>query len=203
MSKIYTAASMSLDGYISGPGESGFDHLFRWYSGGDVEVSTASPELTFHLTEQSAAAFTAMTEATGALVVGRKLYDLTDGWGGRHPLDRPVVVLTHRVPEGAPEDGSPFTFVTGGIEEAVATARRLAGGMDVGVNGGSIASQCLNAGLLEEVRVSVVPVLLGGGVPLFEALKDVPVELEGPVEVVRDPHATHLTYRVTTPSGGR
>ncbi|WP_067488946.1 dihydrofolate reductase family protein [Actinomadura hibisca] len=202
MGKIYTAATMSLDGYISGPGETGFDHLFRWFSGGDVEVRTTDPNLTFHLTEQSAAAFLPSIEATGALVVGRRLFDLTGGWGGRHTMDKPVVVLTHRVPDKRPGGDDDFVFVTGGIEEAVDTARRLAGDLDVGVNGGGIASQCLDAGLLEEIRVSVAPVLLGGGVPFFDALKGAPVELEGPVDVVREPLVTHLTYRVT-PSGGR
>jgi dihydrofolate reductase len=199
MSKVYTGASMSLDGYISGPGETGFEHLFKWYGNGDVEVTTADPELTFHLSEASAEHFRSILEGTGALVVGRKLFDFTNAWGGKHPLDRPVVVVTHNVPEGWPREGSPFTFVTDGIESAVEQARALAGDRNVGVNGGTIASQCLDARLLDEIWVDLVPVLLGGGTSFFDQLQNAPVELEGPTSVVEDTDVTHLRYRVRYP----
>jgi dihydrofolate reductase len=107
-----------------------------------------------------------------------------------------VVVLTHSVPEGWPREGAPFTFVTEGIERAIETAKGLAGDLGVGVNGGTIARQCLDAGLLDEILVDLVPVLLGGGTPFFEQLKEAPVELEGPVSVVEGVDVTHLRYRV-------
>jgi dihydrofolate reductase len=107
-----------------------------------------------------------------------------------------VVVVTHSVPEGWPRDGAPFSFVTEGIEAAVEQAKSLAGGKVVGVNGGTIASQCLNAGLLDEIWVDLVPVLLGDGTPFLDQLKAAPVELEGPISVVQGTDVTHLRYRV-------
>jgi dihydrofolate reductase len=196
MSKVYTGASMSLDGYIAGPQESGFDHLFQWYANGDVEVPTTKPEMTLHMTPVSAAHFRGLIEMTGALVVGRKLFDFTNGWDGNHPMGVPVVVLTHSVPDGWPREGAPFTFVTEGIEAAIARAQSLAGDRVVGVNGGTIAGQCLDAGLLDEVWVDLVPVLLGGGTPFFEHLGTAPVALEGPYSVQEGTAVTHLRYRV-------
>jgi dihydrofolate reductase len=110
-----------------------------------------------------------------------------------------VVVLTHKVPDGWPREDAPFTFVTDGIENAVAKAKELAGDKVVGVNGGTIASQCLEARLLDEVWIDLVPVLLGGGTPFFDQLRNVPVELEGPVSVVEGVDVTHLRYRVRYP----
>lgn len=196
MSKVYTGASMSLDGYISGPGETGFEHLFKWMGNGDVEVTTADPELTMRMTEGNARHFRELLDLTGALVVGRKLFDFTKGWGGRHPMDLPVVVLTHSVPDGWEQEGESFVFVTDGIEAAVERARELAGAKVVGVNGGTIARQCLDAKLLDEIWVDLVPVLLGGGTPFFEQLGSAPVELEGPLSVEDDKDVTHLRYRV-------
>jgi dihydrofolate reductase len=118
MTKVYTGASMSLDGYISGPAETGFEHLFKWYGNGEVEVPTTHPELTPRLTPVSAEHFRSLIDMTGALVVGRKLFDSTNGWDGNHPMGVPVVVVTHSVPEGWPRDGAPFTFVSDGIERA-------------------------------------------------------------------------------------
>jgi dihydrofolate reductase len=196
MSKVYTGASMSLDGYIAGPAETGFEHLFKWYGNGDVEVPTAKPEMTLQMSAVSAEHWRTVINMSGALVVGRRLFDSTGGWGGVHPIGIPVVVVTHSVPEGWPRDDAPFTFVTDGIESAIEQAKALAGDKVVGVNGGTIASQCLNAGLLDEVWVDLVPVLLGGGTPFFDQLKAAPVELEGPVSVVQGSDVTHLRYRV-------
>jgi dihydrofolate reductase len=196
MSKVMTGASMSLDGYISGPAESGFDHLFKWYGNGDVAVPTADPEMTFQLTPVSAEHFRTMIDMTGAIVVGRKLFDFTSGWGGNHPLGVPVVVLSHSVPDGWPRDDAPFTFVSEGIERAVEVAKELAGDKIVGLNGGTIARQALDAGLLDEIWVDLVPVLLGDGTPFFSELAQAPVELEGPVSSVQGTDVTHLRYVV-------
>ena len=196
MTKVYTGASMSLDGYIAGPDESGFDQLFQWYGNGDVEVPTNKPEMTMHMTPVSAAYFREQMERCGALVVGRRLFDITRGWDGNHPMGVPVVVLTHSVPDGWPREDAPFTFVTDGIEAAVAQAQAIAGDKAVVVNGGTIARQCLDAGLLDEVWVDLVPVLLGGGTPFFERLGSAPVALEGPYSVQEGAGVTHLRYRV-------
>jgi dihydrofolate reductase len=200
MSKVYTGASMSLDGYIAGPQESGFDQLFKWYSNGDVPMPTANPEMTFRLTQQSHKWFTDYLAGTGSLVVGRKLFDLTNGWGGQHPLAVPTVVLTHSVPDGWDREGEHFTFVTeGGIVAAIDKAKQLAAGGNVGLNGGTIASQALEAGLLDEVWVDLVPVLLGDGVPFISGLKHLPVVLEGPIASAQGIDVTHLRYKVVRP----
>jgi dihydrofolate reductase len=196
MTMVYTGASMSLDGYIAGPAETGFEHLFKWYGNGEVEVPTARPEMTLRMSPVSAAHFRGLIDMTGALVVGRKLFDSTGGWGGNHPMGTPVVVVTHSVPEGWPRQDAPFSFVTDGIQAAIDQAKALAGDKVVGVNGGTVASQCLNAGLLDEIWVDLVPLLLGGGTRFFDQLRAAPVELEGPTSVVEDIDVTHLRYRV-------
>lgn len=196
MTKILTGATMSIDGYIAGPDESGFDRLFQWYGNGEVAIETAMPDLGFRLTPASAEHWRGLVATTGALVVGRHLFDITSGWGGRHPMDVPVVVLTHSVPDGWEREGDSFVFVTeGGIEAAVARARELAGEQNVVVNGGQMATQALQASLLEEIGVDLVPVLLGGGTPFFDRLGG-PVDLEGPISVVEGEAVTHLRYRV-------
>jgi dihydrofolate reductase len=198
MGKVITGATMSLDGYIAGPEESGFDLLFRWYGNGDVEIPSASPTVPPPRISAASAALIKLEWAdAGALIVGRHLYDLTHAWGGRHPLGVTTVVLTHRRPADRPDDDEDFVFVTGGIEAAVATAKQLAGDRNVVVNGGQMARQCLEAGLLEEVGVELVPVVLGGGTPLFAGLGVTPVQFEGPVVVVEGTGVTHLRYRVT------
>ncbi|MGH3878781.1 MAG: dihydrofolate reductase family protein [Actinophytocola sp.] len=197
MTKVVTGATMSLDGYIAGPDESGFDLLFQWYGNGDVEIPSASPAVPpVRLSAASAELVRREWGNAGALVVGRYLYDMTNAWGGRHPIDVTTVVLTHRRPDDRPEDDENFAFVTGGIEAAVAKARELAGEKDVIVNGGEMARQCLEAGLLDEVGVELVPVVLGAGKPLFPSLASTPVEFEGPTAVVQGTGVTHLRYRV-------
>ncbi|GLZ34715.1 deaminase [Lentzea sp. NBRC 105346] len=186
---------MSLDGFIAGPGESGFDLLFNWYENGEVEVPTANPEMTFKVTPQSAAWISGYIGQTGALICGRHLFDFTSGWGGQHTLGVHTFVVTHSVPSGW-ENAEHFTFVTDGIESAVAQAKAHAGDRIVGVNGGTIARQCLDAGLLDEIYVDLVPVLLGSGTPFFSELRKSPVSLEGPLAVVEGKNVTHLRYRV-------
>lgn len=195
MTTVYTGASMSLDGYISGPEETGFEYLFEWYGNGEIEIPTTKPDLTPRLTPASAEHWRAVIDMTGALVVGRRLFDYTRGWDGEHPLGKPVVVLTHEPPADWPQD-TPFTFVTEGIERAIAVAAELAGGKGVGLNGGTIARQALDAGLLDEIWIDLVPVLLGAGTPFFSQLGSAPVALDGPLNVTQGTAVTHLRYRV-------
>jgi dihydrofolate reductase len=196
MSKVTTGATMSLDGFIADANHGGFDYLFKWYGAGDVEVPTGNPDMTFRVSAASAEHLRRLNERLGALVVGRRLYDMTNAWDGRHPLDLTTVVVTHQRPDDRPEDDENFVFVTTGIEDAVAKAREIAGDKDVGVNGGEIARQCFDAGLLDEVHVDLVPVFLGSGIPLLGMLKDAPVELDGPISVTEGKGVTHLGYRV-------
>jgi dihydrofolate reductase len=196
MTKIYTGASMSLDGYISGPDN--FELLFEWYRNGDVVVETAREDLTMTLTPPSAEYFRHVMDSAGALVVGRRLFDMTNGWEGRHPIDVPVFVVTHEPPtDWKPrEPNPPFTFVTEGVEAAIEQAAAAAGEKVVAVNGGMMASQALAAGLIDEIWVDLVPVLLGSGTPFFDQFKTAPVSLEGPISVVEGRAVTHLRYRV-------
>jgi dihydrofolate reductase len=197
MSTVFTSASVSVDGFISGPDESGFEHLFAWHHAGEVRLSSALESVEFELSSADHDYITGLVDRTGVLVVGRKLFDVTDGWGGTHPFDRPVVVVTHSVPDAwvASHPAAPFTFVTHGVAAAVGRAREIAGDRDIGVNGGRIASQCLDLGLLDEILVDVAPVLLGGGTPFFSGLGSAPILLDGP-EVVPGEGVTHLRYRV-------
>jgi len=198
MGKVTTAAAVSLDGYIAGPNETGFDLLFEWFDGGDHEISTANPEIRIKLAESDARYLREFWDRVGVFVSGRRLFDLNDGWGGRHPLDWPVVVVTHTVPQDwvAAHPDAPFTFVTDGLPSAIEQARAIAGDRDVIVSSGKISSQCLELGLLDEITLDLVPVLLGDGVPLFEHLGAAPILLDGPTLVVQGHRVTHLRYTV-------
>jgi dihydrofolate reductase len=110
-------------------------------------------------------------------------------------LDVPVFVVTHTVPREWVYEGSPFTFVTDGVQSAVEKAKNVAGDKDVAVGAASIVQQCIRAGLLEEIHVDLVPVLLGDGVRLFDHLDTEPIELES-TRVIEAPGITHLTFRV-------
>ena len=202
MGKVSTGLSMSLDGFIAGPNDGpewplgeGGERLFRWYSGGDTEYRLPGTEMVFKVSPQSAELLRETRRTTGALVTGRRTFDITKGWGGRHPLDVPVFVVTHTVPQECVSEGSPFTFVTDGVESAVEQAKMVAGDKDVAVGAASIAQQCIRAGLLDEVHINLVPVLLGGGVRLFEHLGPEAIELES-TRVIEAPSVTHLTFRV-------
>ena len=202
MGKVFAGATVSLDGFITGPNDTGFDKLFRWYGAGDVEVpmpdDTAGVPAS-RVSSESAELMRQEQAAWGALVVGRHLYDLTNAWNGRHPLGVTTVVLTHNPPDDRPRADENFVFVTDGIEAAVAKAREIAGDRNVAVNGGQMAKQALDAGLLDEIGVDLVPVLLGEGTRLFDLPGSgiVPTEFEGPYLVVQGEGVTHLRYRVS------
>lgn len=201
MGKVSAGATMSLDGFIAGPHDTGFDLLFKWYGAGDVEVPM--PDATAgvppsRVSQASADLMRQEQAAWGALVVGRHLFDLVDGWGGRHPLGVTTVVLTHRPPEDRPMEDENFVFVTEGIEAAVARAKEIAGDRDVGVNGGQMARQALEAGLLDEIGIELVPVLLGVGTKLIADPALPAMELEGPIVTVQGKGVTHLRYRVVS-----
>ncbi|MBO3750356.1 dihydrofolate reductase family protein [Streptosporangiaceae bacterium NEAU-GS5] len=194
MSKVITAASMSLDGFIAGPHETGFEHLFAWHNNGDVEIPSADTRWSFHVSEASAGHVRGWFD-TGALVVGRRLFDVTQGWGGSHPLGGPVFVVTHQPPSDWPHPDAPFTFVTDGVESAIRQARAAAGDRDVSVAAGDLARQALDAGLIDEICVDLVPLLLGEGVRFVDGLADIPVKLGTP-RVIEGVGVTHLYYPV-------
>jgi uncharacterized protein YdhG (YjbR/CyaY superfamily)/dihydrofolate reductase len=172
-----------------------------WFFSGDREFTMPSGTMTLKLSPASAEAVADIFRATGAIVLGRRMFEVANGWGGRHPIDIPVFVVTHTVPQEWVKEGSPFTFVTDGVASAVAQAKRAAGEKIVGVGGANVAQQCLELGLLDEIYVQLVPVLLGGGVRLFDHLAAAP-ELET-TRVVDAPGVTHLTYRVVKEGSAR
>lgn len=197
MGSVSAGFSISLDGFIATPDDDS-DRLFKWYSMGEKVVQVPSGDREFQLSSESAEVFEDAVQTVGALVYGRHTFDVAHAWGGRHPLDVPMVILTHRVPQEWVKPGSPFTFVTDGIESAIAKAKQIAGDKTVAVGSGTTTQQCLEAGLLDEIHLDLVPVLLGDGIRLFEHLSKVPVELEC-ISVTNAPGVTHLTYRVVKP----
>lgn len=201
MGKVIVGATVSLDGYVSGPGGTGMQHLFAWFEGGDVEIPSGDPDAPFMLTESDARYMRDLNDSIGAYVIGRRTFDDTDGWGGTHPFHKPVVVVTHRVPEEwvAGHPGASVTFVTDGLVAALDQARALAGDLDVVVTPGSLMSQCLELGLLDEVSIDLVPVMLGGGVPFVERLTAAPILLDGPTLLLQGKRVTHLRYTVRHP----
>jgi dihydrofolate reductase len=199
MGMVSAGATMSLDGYIAGPDDTGFELLFKWYQAGDVLVpmphkSPGVPEST--VSAATAEVMQREMSGWGALVVGRHLYDLTQAWGGRHPLDVTTVVLTHEPPADRAREDENFVFVTDGIEAAIAKAREIAGDRNVAVNSGQMARQALEAGLLDEVGFDLVPVILGAGTRFFAGLEHMPMELQAPYLVVEGIGVTHLRYRL-------
>lgn len=186
---------MSLDGFIAGPNDDE-SQVFAWMFKGeqDLKMTTGEHDIDLKVTEEGAEQFEGMAQAIGAIVSGRRMFDVAGAWGGRHPLNVPIVVLTHNPPQEW-VGKEPFTFVTDGIESAVAKAKAIAGDKNVGVGGADVTRQCLKLGLLDEIGIDLVPVLLGRGVRLFEYMGIEPVELEI-AGVTEDVGVTHLRYRV-------
>lgn len=202
MGRVIASASMSLDGYIA-KHDNTIGLLFDWLQNGEVEFPSVDPALTFHLSPVSAAYWGRWVDGLGALVCGRTLFDVTGGWGGRHTMDVPVVVVTHQVPQDWVEahPGAPFHFVTEGVAAAVATAQDIAGERTVAVTAGTVARQCLELDLLDAVAIDLVPVVMGRGRPFFGELSRDDVPLSDPVECVQGDRVTHLLYDVRTPTG--
>jgi dihydrofolate reductase len=192
--KVATGFSTSLDGFIAGPnGDVG--PLFDWYFAGDTDYTVPGGRFTLRVSPQSAELLRESYEGMGALVVGRRHFDHARAWGGRHPMDVPVFVVTHSAPREWVYEGSPFTFVTDGLRSAVEQAKRVAGSRDVGVGGADVAQQCIRAGLVDEVGIDLVPVLLGEGIRFFDRLGADKIELER-TRVIEAPGVTHLRFRV-------
>ena len=189
MTKLIADMSMSLDGRIANPDDD-ISRLVRWFFDGDTEVAPGAP---FKTSENSAKLLRDALGSIGAIIGGRRYFDLADGWGGRHPMGVPVYILTHEPPADWPAD-STIHFVTDGLHSAVDQARAAAGGKDIGIATPGVVRQCLDAGLLDELQINLIPVVLGEGLPFFDGV-DGPVELEGP-DVVEGIGVTHLRYRV-------
>jgi dihydrofolate reductase len=213
MSKVKLDISMSLDGFVAGPDPTledplgkGGEQLHEWI------VGLASWREAHSRTGGERNADDDLVregrESTGAVIMGRRMFSGGGGpweddpkaggwWGDEPPFHAPVFVLTHHERETVPkEGGTSYIFVTDGIESALDQARAAAGEKDVLIAGGAdVAQQYLKAALLDEIQLHVAPVLLGGGVRLFEGLgpDDAKLELGG---VIESPAVTHVRYRV-------
>ena len=195
MSKVVAIMSMSLDGYVADSND-GVAEVFDWYfNSGDVEFETGGADtMTFKVSAASAGHLRGLWSELGAVLTGRRTFEVAHGWGGNHAWG-PAFVLTHQVPAGWPRAGSSVHFVTDGVESAVKQAKAAAGGKSVGVHGADTIGQLLNAGLLDEIRVDVAAVLLGSGVRLFDRLTGTPAVLGNP-RVIAGVGVTHLRYPV-------
>jgi dihydrofolate reductase len=213
VSRLRFQISVSLDGFVAGPNPSeehplgeGGEQLHEWViklaawrgphgrEGGETNASSAVVE--------------ASLDNVGATIMGRRMFGGGPGpwgeepwegwWGDDPPFHTPVFVLTHHQREPlVKEGGTTFTFVTDGIESALAQAKDAAGGKDISLGGGAdVAQQYLGAGLIDELQLNVVPVLLGGGTRLFDNLSASDLVLEQ-VQAIEGPDVAHLKYRVT------
>lgn len=194
MARVVMQAVVSVDGYIAYPDDT-VGPLFDWYGNGDVELTGADPDRVFKVSAASAEYLRRAWSNAAAGVIGRRLFDITNGWNGRPPVGEAVFVVTHQPPEGWDFPDAPFTFVTDGVASAVAQAKELAGDRVVSVTPGNVGGQAFQAGLVDEVLVDLVPVVFGAGVRYFGDYAGSPLLLEDP-EVVQGDRVTHLRYRV-------
>ena len=201
MGKVIFNITVSLDGFVAGLNDSpenglgdGGDALFNWYFSGDTEVFMSEGVPPLKVSKQSAEILKEAFGKYGAGVWGRRTFDIAHAWGG-HPPGSPAFIVTHNAPQEWVKEGSPFTFVTNGVESAIRQAKKAAGDKDVVVCTASILQQCLNAGLMDEIHLDVAPLLLGKGVRLFDHLDVDPIKLER-IRVVDAPGVTHIGFRV-------
>ncbi|MFC9058845.1 dihydrofolate reductase family protein [Streptomyces sp. NPDC057074] len=195
--------AVSLDGYLAGPnvsrdnpGGDGAERVFDWIH--TLASWRERQGLTGGVENRDSELVREWFDATGAVVMGRTMYDLGEEfWGDNPPFRTPVFVLTHRPrPTLVKEGGTTFHFVTEGIRGALERAEAAAGDRNVDIAGGAdTVRQYLAAGLVEELHLHVVPVLLGGGLRLFEGLGDAGRRDLEQVGAVETPLATHLKYR--------
>ena len=194
MAEIIASMSVSLDGFVAGP-EHDVSQVFAWYGSGDVEVPT--PSWTYKLGPKNAEYLRDVLATCGAILAGRAVFDMTDGWDGQGPMGLPVVVYSRDVPAGW--EDSDFVFCDT-IGKAAATAKEIAGeGRFVGTSGTRTVRNLINAGLLDGVEMNVVPVLLGSGHRFFDGLEGTPIALEGPTRIIEGEGVTHMRYRVRGP----
>ena len=196
MGTVVANASMSLDGFVAHP-DNMPGRLFDWYEAGDRVVENEGDLPPFHLTEASYAHWKGFVDSVGCLVVGRTLFDVTDGWKGEHPLGVPFVVLTHEQPtDWAWSHTGNAHFVTDDIEAAVALAKDIAGDRKVAVAAGTMAGQALAAGLVDEIAIDLVPVVLGEGHAFFAEVDAAAVRLGDPTVIVPSTRVTHMVFPV-------
>jgi dihydrofolate reductase len=190
MGTVFMHAVVSVDGFIA-DAEDNVGPLFEWYFNGDAEIVDGGP---FKVSKESVSYVRSMWERIGTTVMGRHLFDLTNGWEGTPPAGEHMVVVTHRPrPEGwHPEASCQFVDDVG---RAITVAKELARDRDVAVTAGDVGGQALALGLVDVVAMDVVPVVFGRGKPYFGAV-DAQHLLEDPDVVIQGRRVLHLRYRV-------
>jgi dihydrofolate reductase len=196
MTKVAAGITMSLDGYITGPNDGpgrglgeGGERLHYWVFGGPWSYEKAP---TGEATGADKEYLDGAMARAGAIVIGRNMYEAAERFGGHNPFGAPFFVVTHR-PQDQPTEGG-FAFVNG-LDEAIARGRDAAGDRHVAIGGGAdVIRQALRAGHVEELSISIAPVILGDGKRLFEGFEET-VRLEH-ARLLQSPFATHITYRV-------
>jgi len=199
MGSVVAEITVSLDGFVAGPNDSpelglgeGGEQLHEWVFG--LKSWREPHGLEGGEEGRDADLVQNAIDRTGAIIVGRRMFDNARGWGDEPPFRKPVFVLTHEPRGPVEKSGTTFTFVNG-IESALEQAQSAAGDRDIGIGGGAqTIQQYLAAGHLDELLLHVVPLLLGGGVRLFDGVGG-DVKLEQ-AEVIASPAVTHLRFRI-------
>jgi dihydrofolate reductase len=200
MTRVVIDLSMSVDGFVAGPddghaqplGGRGGNHIFDWYFSGDTPYA----DTMFRPRGASRQIVAEMFERMGVMLTGRRTYEIANGWNGTHPVNGiPVVIMTNDPPSIVPKGRSHLVFVSDGIESAVETAKALANGKDVGIGGASVAQQALSAGLVDELSLHIAPILLGGGVRLFDHLGYEAIQLRRLASLEAE-DVSHVRYEV-------
>jgi dihydrofolate reductase len=190
MNTVFMHAVVSVDGFIA-DAEDNVGPLFEWYFNGDAEIVNGGP---FKVSTDSARYVRPMWQRIGTTIMGRHLFDLTNGWEGTPPAGGHIVVVSHRPrPEGwHPEASCQFVDDIG---RAIMLAKELAGDRDVAITAGNVGGQALALGLVDEVAMDVVPVVFGCGKRYFGEL-DAAQLLEDSDAVIQGRRVLHLRYRV-------
>jgi dihydrofolate reductase len=199
MSKVLAGITMSLDGFITGPNDrlgaglgDGGERLHHWVFGGPwtYEGERGAPA------DVDKAYLTELFSSGGAMICGRTMHDVVNGWGDDPGFGMPVFVVTHRPDARVVKGDTSFDFITGGIEEALTRAEEAAAGKNVIIMGGAdLLRQYLAAGLVDEFTLTIAPILLGAGKRLFDGITrtDIAFERTG---IVESPYATHIRFRI-------
>ncbi|GAA3788862.1 dihydrofolate reductase family protein [Streptomyces phyllanthi] len=196
MGKAIMGAVVSLDGFMADDHD-GVGPLFDWCGNGDVSWTFPGGDDEFRTTRASADFMRAHYRDVACVVIGRRVFDLTNGWNGKPAAGEHVFVVTHEPPtDWEHADTAPFTFVDS-VEAGIDAAQRYAGNRVVDVAGGEIGGQALRLGLIDQVVVNLVPVVFGSGRRFFAtgAPAD-PILLDNPSQVIRGDRVTHLVYDV-------
>jgi dihydrofolate reductase len=195
--KTIMGAVVSLDGFMADDND-GVGPLFDWLGNGDVAWSFPGSDGESRTTQASADFMLSLYRDMAVVVIGRRVFDLTNGWNATPAAGEHVFVVTHQPPtDWEHAETAPFTFVDG-VEKAIAAAKEFAGDRDVDVAAGQIGGQALELGLIDQVVVNQVPVVFGSGRPFFATggLAE-PLRLENPSTIVRGDRVTHLVYDVS------